>query len=85
MIAKKPVKSASKTASKEKTFISKGSASNGNGSARPGRQLSLKPVLVNFDQALLDRATSAAQSMGLNRNAFICMAVAIYLNKENRE
>lgn len=79
MITRKPKASSGK----EKRFIQRAGK---NGAAKAnGRQLTLKPVLCNFDQALLDRATAEAQNMGLNRNAFISMCVAVYLNKRDQQ
>jgi hypothetical protein len=66
MIAKKP-----KPSAKETKFIAGGASANGT----PRGQFNLVRVAMNFDQELLNKVDQTARSMGLNRSAFIIIAV----------
>jgi hypothetical protein len=74
MIAKKP------TSSKEGKFIA-GAAANG----APRGQFNFQRIVTNFDQELLNRVDNLARGMGLNRSAFIIMAVSEKVRQMEKE
>jgi hypothetical protein len=77
MIAKKP-----KPSAKEATFITGAAASN---SGTPRGQFNFQRVTINVDQAMVNKVDAQARSMGLNRSAFILMAIHEKVRQMERE
>lgn len=73
MLAKKPSKSPTKEAKAQK-YIRAGSGP-AQAAAANGTRGELKPIVINFPVPLLERIDAAAAGMGLNRTAFVIMAV----------
>jgi hypothetical protein len=76
VIAKKP------KSQQEASFIRGAGASN---SGAPRGQFAFVRVGVNFDQDLLAKLDGLARSMGLNRSAFIVLAVGEKIRQLERE
>jgi hypothetical protein len=75
MISKRPKTNESK-------FVAGAAASN---SGTPRGQMNFQRVTINVDQAMLNKVDMQARSMGLNRSAFILMAIHEKVRQLERE
>lgn len=82
MLAKKP-KSPSKDQKAQK-FIRAGSGPAAAAAVANGTRGELKPIVINFPLPLLERVDAAAAAMGLNRTAFVLVAVNERLGRSER-
>lgn len=82
MLARKPKSPPSKD-SKASKFIRAGSGPAAAASPENGRR-ELKPIVINFPLPLLERIDQAAGNMGLNRTAFVILAVNERVLKSER-
>lgn len=83
MLAKKP-KSPPTKETKAQKFIRAGSGPAAAAAADNGLKRELKPVVINFPVPLLERIDAAAGNMGLNRTAFVILAVNERVLKSER-